>query len=118
MITKIETQYITLVDEHDVRGIVLVETLKREHGHHAAYALTPWLGEGDFTHHSLFSAFRLTTLIRAAYSAKTELFAVEDDYLRILGDRAFWELTKSQQLRLKEQLLFLWPEKFQHLERW
>lgn len=118
MLNTIEDRYITLADDHDVKGVSLLDTVKTEYGHRAAYVLVKWIGEGDFTYQSLFLAFRLTTLVRASYSAKIDLYAVDTDFLSALGHKAFWELTRNQQIRLKEQLLWLWPEKFHHLRNW
>jgi hypothetical protein len=114
---RFELTYVDLIDKGNF-GPSLLRGMKEAHGTACCRFLVPLIGDGDFTGHGLLNIFRLTTLIKATYEARASRFVVDEGFLRSLKKRCFWELNRNQLLRLKNEILTLWPEDFDFLERW
>lgn len=114
---RFELTYVELISQGTM-GPFLLKAMKEHHGTACCRFLVPLIGDGDFTAHGLMNTFRLTTLIKATYEARASHFVVDEDFLRSLNKRCFWELNRNQLLRLKNEILTLWPDDFDFLERW
>lgn len=114
---RFETTYLNAIDNGQF-GPNLVKTMKERHGTQCAGFLIHMLGDEDFHPMSLFSNFRLTTLVRGASFCHDSRLVMDDGFLTTLKRRCFWELNRTQMLRLKYEICSLFPDDFEFLHRW
>lgn len=102
------------------KGARLITEMKAEHGTRCVPYLISLLDDYDapWQSESLFRNFALTTLVRATYKLRTRNTVVCDDFLRRLENACFWRLTRDQMIRLQDEILFLYPHRFEFLKRW
>lgn len=117
IMSQYENTYIQLI-EKGCFGLDLIDGMKTTYGTRALPFLVMMCGDGDFFMTSLFNRFQIRSLVRSAYNAKSSNYAVDQDFLDKLSDRAFWELSRKQMLKLTTELTFLYPTKFAFLKRW
>jgi len=117
IMTKYEETFLELVD-NGVFGMELVDKMKEQYSTRCLPLLIALCGDGDFYMHTLFSRFQVRSLVRSAYNLRSSNYAIDVDFMNKLCDRAFWELNRKQMLKLTVELTFLYPEKFEFLERW
>lgn len=117
IMSKYETTFVELIDD-GLFGMDLVDAMKQQYGTRALPLLLTLCGDGDFYLNTLFSRFQIRSLVRAAYNVRSSNYAVDQDFLDKLCDRAFWELSRKQMLKLTTELTFLYPDKFSFLKRW
>lgn len=115
---KIERDLDTLITTHGLRAVFLVQEMKNKHGTRCLPTLLALLGDGDWSAHSLFSKFKLTSLIRASFQLRKDNIVIDDDFLKRLEHEAFWKLNRKQLYRVSDELLFLFPDRFDHITRW
>lgn len=108
----------TLIDTAGLRSTFLVKELKNKHGTRCLGLLIAMLGDGDWTTYDLFSHFRLTTMVKATHQLRRENVVVEARFLKRLEHDCFWKLNRNQQFKLADEVLFLFPDQFDHLQRW
>jgi hypothetical protein len=107
-----------LIEENGLRSTRLVKEVKDRHGTRSLPALIAMLGDGDWNAHSLFEHFRLTSLVKATYQVRRDRIVTDDRFLKQLEKECFWKLNRQQTFRVATELLYLFPEQFQHLTRW
>lgn len=115
---KIEHHLDQLIEVHGLRSIHVVREMKNEHGTRCLPMLISLLGDGDWTVSSLFETFRLTSLVRATFEVRKQNLVTDDRFLKKLEDECFWKLNRKQLFRVADELLYLFPERFDHLNRW
>jgi len=114
---KYEDTYIKLTDK-GLHGEKLVVKMKKRFGTAALPLLITLCGDGDFYMQSLFQHFQIRSLVRAAYNVRSVNYAVDPCFLSKLCDRAFWELNRTQMLKLNTELRYLFPDRFDFLKQW
>lgn len=117
-IPKIERDLDNLITQQGLRSVFLVQEMKATHGIRCLPTLLALLGDGDWSMHSLFNHFKLTSLVKATFQVRKENIVIDDRYLKRLEDQCFWYLNRKQLFRVADELLFLFPERFDHLNRW
>lgn len=117
-ITKVHHDLVYYIEEQGLRSIFLVQEMKKTHGIRCLPVMLALLGDGDWSSDTLFSKFKLTSLVRAAYQVRKENVVIDDRFLQRLEDKSFWHLNRKQLFRVADELLFLFPERFAHLRRW
>lgn len=107
-----------LIEEDGLRSTFLVREIKEQHGIRCLPLLIGMLGDGDWSAHSLFEHFRLTSLVKAAYQVRRDNIVTDQRFLKQLENECFWKLNRNQLFRVADELLYLFPERFDHLHRW
>lgn len=115
IMSKYIDTYIELA-ESDVFGDKLVRQMGDKFDLRGLPTLVMFCGDGDFYMHSLFKYFKISSLVRATYNVKSTNYAVDKDFLVSLGDKAFWNLSLKQVLKLSAELKYLFPDRFAYLD--
>lgn len=102
------------------KGVRLITELKDTHGTRCVPYLISLLDDEDapWQSETVFRNFALTTLVRATYKLRVRRVVVNVDFLKRLENECFWRLTRNQMIRLQDEILYLYPQRFEFLNRW
>lgn len=107
--------YVELCEE-GLSGNELVDAMIDHFDLRALPTLIKFCGDEDFYMHSLFSRFKITSLVRATFNVRSSNYAIDTDFVASLGTKAFWSLNLKQVLKLSTELRYLYPDKFSYLD--
>jgi hypothetical protein len=98
----------------------IVQEMRGRHGTRCLSTLIALLEDEDspWSTQTLFAHYRLSSLVRATAELKRDKVVVCGRFLKKLENECFWKLTRRQLYRLHEDVLFLFPKRFEFLKRW